>query len=122
MADRRIGWMTPPVALPCIGVQPRAGSRKVFGDERTARQHVRVVAHPEALLTCIAGDNADDGGRSLAYVPCPLRLWMRRRGGFLGSRWDVLVFPGVLVEFIRLKGGTGHHVDWRGGVQGGCTR
>lgn len=79
-ADRRMGWMTPPVALPCIGVPPRAASRNVFGDERTARRHVRVVAHPEALLTCSAGNNADDGGpivgrRAVAFAFIGASTW-----------------------------------------------
>jgi hypothetical protein len=119
MADRRMGWMTPPVALPCIGVQLGAASRKVCNDELVTRPPVRVVAHPEALLPWSAGHNAEEGGRSLADVRWPLRVWARRRGGSLGSRGGVLFFPGVRVECIGLKGGTGHHVDWRGGVQVG---
>ena len=62
MADRGMGWMTAPVALPFVGVQPRAASRNVFGEEGTACPPVRVVAHPEALLTRVARDDADDGG------------------------------------------------------------
>jgi hypothetical protein len=46
MANRGMGGMTAPVALPCVGVQLRAASRQVFGDEGTARPRVRVVAHP----------------------------------------------------------------------------
>jgi hypothetical protein len=33
VADRGMGWMTPPVALPFVGVQPRAASRNVFINE-----------------------------------------------------------------------------------------
>ena len=62
MADGGMGWMTAPVALPFVGVQPRTASRKVFGDEGTARPRVRVVAHPQALLARVARDDADDGG------------------------------------------------------------
>src|SRR3712207_112841 len=62
MADRGMGWMTAPVALPFIGVQPRAASRNVVGDEATTRPRVRVVAHPQALLARVARDDADDGG------------------------------------------------------------
>src|SRR5919198_758940 len=62
MADRGMGWMTATVALPCVGVQPRATSGNVFSDERTARSRVRVVAPPEALLARVARHDADDGG------------------------------------------------------------
>jgi hypothetical protein len=56
------------------------------------------------------------GGRSLASVPCPWRVWARRRGGSVGSRWGVLLFPRVLVERIRLTGGAGHDRGRRGRV------
>lgn len=59
------------------------------------------------------------GGRSWAYVPCPLRLFARRRGGSAGSRWGVLLFPRVWVACIRLTGRPHDHADWRGGVQVG---
>jgi hypothetical protein len=62
MADRGMGGMTAPVALPFVGVQLRAASWQVFGDEGTARRLVRVVAHPPARLTCIARNDADEGG------------------------------------------------------------
>jgi hypothetical protein len=61
MADHGMGWMTAPVALPFVGVQPRADSRNVFLDEATASPSVRVVAYPQALLARIARNDADDG-------------------------------------------------------------
>jgi hypothetical protein len=30
MADSRMGWMTAPVALPCVGVQPRGCQPEYF--------------------------------------------------------------------------------------------
>jgi hypothetical protein len=75
MADRRMGGMTAPVALPCVGVQPRAASRHGFGDERTARLPVRVGAPPEALRTRVACHHADEGGPSMGRraVACACR-------------------------------------------------
>jgi hypothetical protein len=61
MADGGMCWMTAPVTLPFVGVQPRAVSWNVFMDEAAACPPVRVVAHPEALLTRIARNDADDG-------------------------------------------------------------
>ena len=74
MADRAMDGMATPVALPFVGVQPRAASRNGFGDEGTARPRVRVVAHPEALLTRVARNNADDGRPvvGIGAVPPPL--------------------------------------------------
>ena len=75
MADRRMGGMTALVALPCVGVQPRAASRHGFGDERTARLPVRVGAPPEALRTRVACHHADEGGPSMGRraVACACR-------------------------------------------------
>jgi hypothetical protein len=54
VANRGMRWMTAPVALPFVGVQPRAASRNGFGDEGAARPRVRVVSHPKALLARVA--------------------------------------------------------------------
>ena len=62
MADCAMDWMATPITLPLVGVQLRAASRKVFGDEGTARPCVRVVAHPKALLARVPRDDADNGG------------------------------------------------------------
>jgi hypothetical protein len=55
------------------------------------------------------------GGRSFAYVPCPLRLLARRRGGSVGSGCGVLFFPGVVVQLVGFEGCPLHHLD-RGGL------
>ena len=60
VADRGMGWMTPPVALPLIGVQPRAASRKVCDDEPMTSPPVRVVAHPKTLLARLTRDQTDE--------------------------------------------------------------
>jgi hypothetical protein len=65
MADRGMGGMTAPVALPCVGVQPRATSRKVCGDEGATRPRVGVVAHPNTLLARVVRDDTHDGGPSV---------------------------------------------------------
>jgi hypothetical protein len=54
VADRGMGWMTTPVALPLIGIQPGAASRQVFDDELVTSSPVRMVAHPKALLARLA--------------------------------------------------------------------
>jgi hypothetical protein len=62
MADRGMVWMTTPVALPLIGIQLGAASRKVCNDELVTRPPVRMVAHPQALLARLARDDTDDWG------------------------------------------------------------
>jgi hypothetical protein len=62
VVDRGMGWMTAPVALPLIGIQPRAASRKVFEDEPMTSPPVRVVAHPKPLLPRLTRDDTDDRG------------------------------------------------------------
>jgi hypothetical protein len=62
MADGGMSWMTAAVALAFVGVQPRAASWDIFGDERAARPRVRVVAHPQALLARVPRNDANDGG------------------------------------------------------------
>jgi hypothetical protein len=84
-----MGWMTAPVALPCVGVQPRAASPHVFGDEGTARPRVRVVAHPKALLARVARDDADDGGPIVGVGPVAFALI----GASAGSRCGVRFSP-----------------------------
>jgi hypothetical protein len=42
------------------------------------------------------------GGRSVAKVPWPLRLWARRRGGSSGSAGGRPFFPRVLIHLIGL--------------------
>jgi hypothetical protein len=72
--DRGMRWMTAAVALPFVGVQPRAASWDIFGDERAARPCVRVVAHPPALLARVPRDDADDGGPIVGVGPVALAL------------------------------------------------
>lgn len=43
------------------------------------------------------------GGRSLSYVPRPLRLFARRRGGSSGSGCLRPFFPHVLVQLVGLE-------------------
>jgi hypothetical protein len=74
MADRGRGGMTPPVALPLIGIQLRAASRQVFDDEPVTSPPVRVVAHPQTLLARLTRDDTDDRGPivgvgAMAFTP-----------------------------------------------------
>src|SRR5262245_38317340 len=61
VADSGMGWVTPPIALPRIGIQLGAASRKVFHQALMTRPPVRVVAHPQPLLARLPRDQTDDG-------------------------------------------------------------
>jgi hypothetical protein len=61
------------------------------------------------------------GGQSLASVPRPRRGLARRRGGAVGSRGGLPVFPRVGEELVCLKGGTGHHGGRCGPMPGGLA-
>jgi len=93
MADGGMGWMTAPVALPCVGIQPRPASRKVFGEEGTARPRVRVVAHPQALLARVARDDADEGGPIVGRGAVALALMGASTWRVTGIAMGRAVFP-----------------------------
>jgi hypothetical protein len=89
-----MAWMTATIALPLVGIKPLATRRHVVGNEAVAGLPVRVVTASNALRARLARDDAEEGGgRSLASVLCPLRLFARRRGGSVGSRCGVLFSP-----------------------------
>src|SRR5262245_32304665 len=54
-----MGQMTPPIALPLIGIEPRAARRDVVRNQRRAGAPSGMVAHPEALLTRVPRDDAN---------------------------------------------------------------
>jgi hypothetical protein len=102
-ADCGMGWMTAPVALPSVAIQPSAASRKVFGNAWTARPSVRVVSHPQALLAGLARDQTDDrtpiiriGPPLFALIGAPVR----RVDEVAMAR---AFFTRVLIQCIRLK-------------------
>ncbi len=74
VVDSGMGRMAATIALPCIGIEPRAASRNVFGDEVVAGPRVRVVAHPKARLARLARDHTDDGGTIVGIGAVPLAL------------------------------------------------
>jgi hypothetical protein len=74
MTDGGMRRMTAMIALPCVSMQPRAVSRHVGGDELVAGPRVRMVAHPQALLSRVARHHTDDGGAIVGIGAVPLAL------------------------------------------------
>src|SRR5262245_53363803 len=74
MADRGMGWMTAPVALPFVGVEQSAPPRNVLRDQRPAGVRIGMVTHPPALLPRLTGDDTDEGRAIIRIGPVPFPL------------------------------------------------
>ena len=119
VADRGMGWMTPPVALPFIDIQLRAASRKVFDDESMTSPPIRVVAHPKTLLTRLTRDDTDDRGPIVGVGAVAFALIGASAGRVIRVAMGRAFFPRVLIPLVRLKGGAHHHIGGCTGVQPG---
>jgi hypothetical protein len=110
VADRGMGWMTPPVALPLIGVQPCAASRQVFDDEPMTSPPVRVVAHPKPRLARLTRDTTDNRRPTIGVGAVVFALIRAAAGRIIRGAMRRAFFLRVLVSRVRLKGGAYHHV------------
>src|SRR5262245_26310609 len=95
MADRRMGWMTPPVTLPLISIEPRAPCRNVLRDQRCTGARVGMVAHPPALLPRLTRDDTDDRRSIIRIGAMPLTLIGTPPGRIRGVRVRRAFFPHV---------------------------
>jgi hypothetical protein len=66
--------MAATIALPFVGIEPRAARGHVVGHKGVAGLPVRVVADPPALLARVARDDADDGGTIVGIGAVPFAL------------------------------------------------
>lgn len=74
VADSRVIGMAPAIALPLIGVEPRAARRDVLRDQRRAGARIGMLTDPQALLPCLARDQTDDGGTIIGVGPMAFPL------------------------------------------------
>jgi hypothetical protein len=97
VAERGMGGMTAPVALPLIGREPRATRGNVLRDQGRAGVCVGMVADPSALLSGLARDHTDEGRPIVGIGAMPLPLigvppgWIggsSMRGAFVPPRCD----------------------------------
>jgi hypothetical protein len=93
VADRGMGRVTPPVALPLVGIQPCAASREVFHDELMTRPSVGAVTHPEPLLACLTRDETDNGRTIIGIGAVPLALIRAPAGRIRGVAMGGTFFP-----------------------------
>jgi hypothetical protein len=72
VADGGMGRMTATLALPFIGIQPCATRWDIGGDQAMAGPRVRVIAHPEAVLTRLPRHHTQNRWAIVGIGPMPL--------------------------------------------------
>jgi hypothetical protein len=102
-ADGAMGRMAPPITLPLVGIEPRTASGDAFRNQWRAGARVRMAAHPEPGLSRVPRHYTDDGRASTGVGPMPFLLVGTPPGRIGGSRWGVLFFLCILVQFVGLK-------------------
>ena len=100
MTASSMRWMAPPIALPLVGIELRAVSRDVLRYQCCAGGPISMVANPEALLTGVARDEADDGGTIVGVSPVPSPLIGPPTRRIIRVRGGVLVFPRFVVQLV----------------------
>ena len=74
VGNRGMARMAPPITLPFIGIEQCAAGRHTVSNKVVAGLPVRMVADPPALLSCVARDDADDGGTIVGIGTVPFAL------------------------------------------------
>src|SRR6266511_2260468 len=119
VADGRMAPMTAAIALPLIGIKPRAARCNIFGNQRLTGPRIRVVTHPEALLTRLPRDHTDDRGAIVGIGAMPFPFigaptgWIggiQMRGAFFPRRSGTVHPPQRRCQPSSLWGPS--HSDW----------
>jgi hypothetical protein len=103
VADSRVAWMAPAIALRLIGIEQGAAYRNVLRDQRRTGVPVRMVADPPALLTRVARDDADDGGTIVGIGAVPFALIGATTGWIGGIAMRRAFFPPRFGTARRLR-------------------
>jgi hypothetical protein len=90
---RDMGGIAAVITLPFIRVQDRALLRDTVSDQVSACAPVRVITYPEALLTRVTRDDADDGRTIIRISPVPLALIRAPAGRIRGVAMGGTFFP-----------------------------
>jgi hypothetical protein len=74
MTDSGMRRMAPPIALPLVGIELRAGSGDVLRDQGRAGVPIGMVPNPEALLARVPRDDTDNRRAivGVGAMPSPL--------------------------------------------------
>jgi hypothetical protein len=71
MANSGMRWMAPPTALPLVGIELRAVSGDVLRNQGRIGTPIGMVPKPEALLTWVPRDDADNTWTIVGVGPVP---------------------------------------------------
>jgi hypothetical protein len=93
VAHGGMGGVAPMIALPLVRIEPRTVGQNVLGYQLVAGMRVRVLTHPEALLTCLPRDHADNGGTIVRVGAVPPALIGASAGGISGIAMGRAFFP-----------------------------
>jgi hypothetical protein len=93
MANRGMVRMTPPIALPLVGIELRAAGGHVLCDQGSTCTRIGMVADPEALLTCVPRYDANNWRTVIGVGPMPSPLIGTPPGRILGVRMGRAFFP-----------------------------
>jgi hypothetical protein len=93
VANGGMGWMAPPIALPLIGMELRAASGDVLRNEGRTGAPIGMVTYPEALLTRVPRDDADEQWTIVDRGPMPFPLVGTPPGRISGIAMGCTFFP-----------------------------
>jgi hypothetical protein len=74
VANGGMGRMAATIALPLVGIEPRTAGGDIGGNQVVASPRIRVITHPEAVLTRLPGHDTDDGQTIVGVGPMPFAL------------------------------------------------
>jgi len=92
---RTVVWagLGPAIALPLVGMEPRATRGDVLCDQRRAAPPIGLVTNPEVLLTRVPRDDTDQRWPVVGVGPVPLALLGTPPGRISGITMGRTVFP-----------------------------
>jgi hypothetical protein len=93
VANGGMGWMVAPIALPVVGIQPRADGWDRLREQGSAGACIGMVAAPQALLARVPRHHTDDGRAIVSVGAMPFSLVGTSPGWIRGSRLGRALFP-----------------------------
>lgn len=93
VADRGMARMTPPRALPLLGIELRAAGKHVLCYQGSTRTRIGMVADPEALLPRLPRDETNNGRTVIGVGPMPSPFIGTPPGRILGVRMGRAFLP-----------------------------
>jgi hypothetical protein len=93
MVDGGLGRMAFPIALPLVGIEPRAANVQVRRDQGNAGASLRMVADPEPVPARVPRHHTDNGWAIIGVGAVPLPFMGAPIGWIHGVRMRRAFFP-----------------------------